>query len=281
MKTCSLIVFILFLGSLSGLAQNFTENINITRGAANGRAQIFLNDESSNPLWRFGLTGGGLNDFSFFDGTKNVISLKYGGDIIIQPSGFLGVGTNNPRGILELSNGSRSFLYDFPGVTGHRILADGVNGGSLQLQFSAVNSGSSVFAIDEQLTSDINNTQRHFIIQKGGNVGIGTSIPDAKLTVAGNIHSQEVKVTVSAGSDFVFEKDYQLIPLDKLEAYIKENKHLPEVATEKEMLDSGVEIGAFQMQLLQKVEELTLYIIELKKENDLQRKEIESLKAKK
>jgi hypothetical protein len=108
-------------------------------------------------------------------------------------------------------------------------------------------------------------------IDKDGNVGIGTSIPDSKLTVKGNIHAREVKVTISAGSDFVFAEDYNLPELSTIESYIKSNKHLPEIVSAEEMIKNGVDLGEMQIKLLQKIEELTLYIIN-------QQKEIEQLK---
>ncbi|MEM8528690.1 MAG: Ig-like domain-containing protein [Bacteroidota bacterium] len=98
---------------------------------------------------------------------------------------------------------------------------------------------------------------------EGGFVGIGTDNPDEMLTVAGIIHSREVVVTVAAGADFVFEKDYELLPLDELAAYLETNKHLPEIAPAKEMEKDGLALSEFNIQLLQKVEELTLYTIEL------------------
>jgi hypothetical protein len=106
----------------------------------------------------------------------------------------------------------------------------------------------------------------------GGNVGIGTSNPDAKLTVAGNIHSREVKVTINAGADFVFEDNYSLPSLSFIEKYIKENKHLPEISSEKEMKENGLLLAEMNIKLLQKIEELTLYTIQ-------QQKEIEKLKS--
>lgn len=118
-----------------------------------------------------------------------------------------------------------------------------------------------------------------------GNVGIGTTNPDSKLTVAGNIHSREVKVTINAGADFVFEKEYNLPTLESIEKFVKQNKHLPEIASEKEMKENGLLLGEMNIKLLQKIEELTLYTIqqqqEIYEQKDIaekQSKEIESLK---
>lgn len=101
---------------------------------------------------------------------------------------------------------------------------------------------------------------------QNGNVGIGTSNPTEKLTVAGNIHAREVKVTVNAGADFVFENDYNLNSLDFLDKFIKENKHLPEIASAQEMQKDGINLSEMNIKLLQKMEELTLYVIEQNKE---------------
>jgi Phage T4 tail fibre len=111
-----------------------------------------------------------------------------------------------------------------------------------------------------------------------GNVGIGTTSPDQKLTVKGTIHSQEVKVDLSVpGPDYVFEKSYKLPTLRQVESYIGANKHLPEVPSAQEMEKNGVNIGEMNMLLLKKVEELTLYVIELKKENELIKARMEKI----
>ena len=82
------------------------------------------------------------------------------------------------------------------------------------------------------------------------------------------------------GPDYVFEKNYDLRPLTEVEAYINQNKHLPEIPAAKEMEQNGVNLGEMNMMLLKKVEELTLYVIELKKELGQQLGEIEALKKK-
>jgi hypothetical protein len=104
----------------------------------------------------------------------------------------------------------------------------------------------------------------------GGNVGIGTTSTDAKLTVKGDIHANEVRIDVEGviPPDYVFEKDYNLLPLSELETYIKQNKHLPEVPSAKEMEAEGLNLKEMNLILLKKVEELTLHVIALKKENE-------------
>ena len=116
-----------------------------------------------------------------------------------------------------------------------------------------------------------------------GNVGIGSINPDSKLTVNGTIHSTEVKVTQTVPADYVFQKyytgkselksDYTMPTLAEVESFTKINNHLPNVPSAKEMQQNGVSLGEMSNVLLQKIEELTLYVIE-------QNKKIEALEAK-
>jgi len=96
------------------------------------------------------------------------------------------------------------------------------------------------------------------------------------LDVNGTIRAKEIKVE-TGWSDFVFADNYKLMPLNDLEKHIKANKSLPGIPTEKEVLENGVELGEMQSKLLEKIEELTLYVIELKKENEELKERISAL----
>lgn len=99
-----------------------------------------------------------------------------------------------------------------------------------------------------------------------GNVGIGELNPKNKLDVKGTIHSQEVKVDISDWSDFVFKKGYNLPTLEQVERHIVEKGYLENIPNEEEVLKNGINLGEMNARLLQKIEELTLYIIEQNKQ---------------
>jgi hypothetical protein len=124
------------------------------------------------------------------------------------------------------------------------------------------------------------------LIDNVGNVGIGTTTPGSfKLAVEGKIGAHEIVVTTAGWPDFVFEPTYNLMPLSELNTYIQENKHLPEIPTTAEVEENGISVGEMNAKLLQKIEELTLYVIELKEDhveqnklNQAQQEEINELK---
>jgi len=112
-----------------------------------------------------------------------------------------------------------------------------------------------------------------------GNVGIGTTTPDERLSFNGKIHAKEVKIDNNSWPDYVFESNHKMMPLLDLDRYIKLNKHLPDVPTAAEVHINGVNLGQLGATLLQKIEELTLHLIEIKKENEKLKKEIILLKS--
>jgi len=119
----------------------------------------------------------------------------------------------------------------------------------------------------------------YLTIMNSGFVGIGTANPLSMLSVNGKITAREVEVTLTGFPDFVFESDYQLPSLSEVDEYVKKYKHLPGVPSEKEVLENGLNLGDMDAILLQKVEELTLYMISLKKQNEVLQSEMEKLKV--
>ncbi|MEB2774649.1 hypothetical protein SYJ56_04985 [Algoriphagus sp. D3-2-R+10] len=146
--------------------------------------------------------------------------------------------------------------------------------------------GSSRWIGNNQDVIEINKTgSGHFIRQSTNNLSSNAWILRGYLLdgsqadfnlggikVNGTIKTQEVNIAASGWADFVFKPDYKLMPLSELEAFIQKNGHLPSVPTEAEVMENGVNLAEMNVKLLEKVEELTLYVIELKKE-------VEELKA--
>ncbi len=118
-------------------------------------------------------------------------------------------------------------------------------------------------------------------ITSNGNVGIGTITPTDKLSVNGNIRAQEIKLEATNWPDYVFEKDYQSMPLEEVEIYIKEKGHLPGFKSAKEYQKEGVDIMEMNQKLLEKMEELTLYLIQKDGEMKELRKMVETLAERK
>jgi hypothetical protein len=132
-------------------------------------------------------------------------------------------------------------------------------------------------ANDSMLALNVVNSNDYslFVIRNDGNIGIGVSNPGEKFVVDGLICAKEVRVQLTGEpcwGDYVFDDKYQLMPLPELESTIKENKHLPGVPTAKEIESNGLQIGEMQAIMMKKIEELTLYVIDLQKQcNDLKK----------
>ncbi|OQX01636.1 MAG: hypothetical protein BWK80_59545 [Desulfobacteraceae bacterium IS3] len=112
-----------------------------------------------------------------------------------------------------------------------------------------------------------------------GNVGIGTMSPQSLLAVNGTITAKEVVVTLTGWADHVFNDDYKLMSLNELEKSIKTEKHLPGIPSADEVKKNGVSIGDMQAKLLQKVEELTLHVIEQNRKLENQNRKLENLQT--
>ncbi len=114
-----------------------------------------------------------------------------------------------------------------------------------------------------------------------GNVGIGTSNPGSwKLAVKGKIRAEEIKVE-TGWADYVFKEDYDLPTLEEVEKHIKEKGHLINIPSAKEVEENGILLGEMNKLLLEKIEELTLYVLKQEKRIDQLQHQINIIRTKK
>ncbi|UOY08369.1 tail fiber protein [Muricauda sp. SCSIO 64092] len=170
----------------------------------------------------------------------------------IIANGNVGIGTSLPASKLHIKSGGQQIIFGTGSNSSGYNFSLGVNDDGINF---SNNSNYRGFNFD-------NNRGQLLKITHLGNVGIGTTNPDAKLTVKGNIHAEEVKVDLNVPApDYVFKEDYELKSLQQVQDYIKEHGHLPSIPSAREMEEDGIELGAMDMKLLEKIEELTLYTI--------------------
>ncbi|RPI22854.1 MAG: hypothetical protein EHM61_21205 [Acidobacteria bacterium] len=165
---------------------------------------------------------------------------------------------------------------DYLGKVQFRGLASGnwIEYGALAFIASDTNQNGRFSFVDRDLVTE------RMVVLNTGNVGIGTNAPTERLDVAGNLRIRgSVVYGAPAGiPDYVFESDYRLMPMAELRRYVRSEKHLPNVPQASEIQKNGVNLGEFQMKLLEKVEELTLYTLEQAKVIEHQNEEATVLK---
>ena len=215
----------------------------------------------------------------------DIFQHKHDGEVIPFIAGWADLSGNNgdKQIVIWLRGGTTTYYYRSNGEQQPKIY-DGVQNPT---SFQNPGGGSYTLktAVDKEVNSKGTNLQ-HNLYALGGNnyfkgsVGIGRPDPYYKLDVAGIIRAHEVKVNTNTGADFVFAEDYALRPLNEVSDFIQTNKHLPEIPSAADMVANGLDMGEFQIKLLQKIEELTLYVIEQDKQLKKQQEEINRLKSK-
>ncbi|MBN3034543.1 MAG: hypothetical protein JW861_03090 [Bacteroidales bacterium] len=190
----------------------------------------------------------------------------------ICQSGNIGIGTSSPSSTLHVNGGLKVEYLSL--LNGVQLTNDADITGADQI----------IGYNDLRFYGD-NGTMPDMFISPDGKVGIGNTAPQALLHVSGVLKAQsldldnmtvqvmtvtdklwagEIEVTeISEWKDMVFDPDYQLMPLDELQNYIEANGHLPGVPAESEVMANGINLAEMNALLLQKIEELTLYVLEL------------------
>jgi hypothetical protein len=203
--------------------------------------------------------------------------------------GYIGIGTTTPTSRLDISDANSDLsilkLRNSAWACNQRTAIEFWNGGNKSYPTSRIVSQMDGCGADgeallfETQTAGATSPSTKFIIKNDGNVGIGTTSPGSfKLAVNGKVWATEVQVTLNnPGPDYVFEKDYNLMSLEEIKAYIEKHKHLPEVPSAKEMEANGVNLSEMNMILLKKVEELTLHVIGQSKKIEDQQNQINKL----
>lgn len=200
------------------------------------------------------------------------------GDFENKELGFnalkVGVGTQNPIGKLHVhdSESSNTFMYITPANTSSgdssSIFFGEDHDASYGMYWMYDGSGNQMELYGKSLSTIYG---PHLVIDRNdGDVAIGQTLASGyKLSVDGKVICEELRVNLTEDwPDYVFKPDYELLPLNKLESFVDENGHLPNIPSSDEMDESGLEVGEMQRLMMEKIEELTLYVIQQQKEID-------------
>lgn len=196
--------------------------------------------------------------------------------LTVQADGKIGIGTANPKAPIQIGGSkgvtihsetesalSWNAYYD----NGWKYLGDDF---AYQLYADGDTSKFTIRTAASGLTDNAVTWTDGVSVHANGSVSIGTT--DAygyKLAVAGDVIAETLVVKPqSEWPDFVFKEGHQLQTIEELENYINKNGCLPGITTANEVAKAGVDVGEMQVRLLQKIEELTLYVIQLKKDNE-------------
>ena len=199
-----------------------------------------------------------------------------GVDMVLNTNGNMGMGYVDPQVRLHIRSSTATEMVRLEGESPMIQLRKYVGLATFEDVAFIQTSGDNL-----RVGTNSNNTLGKFVVRTGGgdrlfidangNVSIGTSVVASgyKVSINGKAICEELKVQLSGNwPDYVFKKDYNLMPLPQLELFINTNKHLPNIPKAIDVEKSGIEVGDMQKRMMEKIEELTLYIINLQKQID-------------
>ena len=261
----------------SGLIATFLSNAGIPSNIGEQKWTLRIGRAYSYPnrTLDFGMVAGG------YGGSPDFYIAPSGNEVFrIKNNGNVGIGTETPtekfhiygsglvRSLVESSDNHAYYVVE--GAAGMGSFVDYYRKGDGRIWHTGLRNANNNFEFR------LNDQSAVLTLKEDKTVGIGTTNTFGyKLAVNGTIGSTEVKVeNTSAWPDFVFENDYDLRTLEEVEQHINEKGHLPEIPSEAEVTENGIKLGEMNAKLLQKIEELTLYLIEQNKQNQTQQEQI-------
>ena len=190
-------------------------------------------------------------------GTINILEKDGGAITMVKNGGTVGVGTSPATDMAITVKGMKMNSNASDGT----LQVTDSSGAKMVMDANEINGNGGLY---------LNHRSKQFVMMCGSgcNVGVGKFNASTlkgyseKLIVDGGIRAEELVIDKVTGADFVFEDDYPLMGLDEVFVFVRKNRHLPGIASAKEMQTNGLEMGEFQIKLLQKIEELTLYIVD-------------------
>jgi trimeric autotransporter adhesin len=204
----------------------------------------------------------------------NTLSISGGNSITIPTPTFSVIqGTNTT----VTGNGSTASPFQISSVDKSLY----ANDGSIN-QASTTNNNRRVNLNSRNIWFDTSTSTANGKIYIGSTPDYTSTTGNYKLFVEGGIMTEKVKVSLRSTSnwaDYVFEKDYNLKSLNEVEKFINKNKHLPGIPSAKELAENGIDVVEMQSKQMEKIEELTLYIIDQNKKLEQQNEEIQALKS--
>lgn len=206
--------------------------------------------------------------YSNSTGSDNVGIGYYAFSKNIAGSNNIAIGNRAGEKNSDLSNNSSSASSLFIGGQTKSAADNQTN--QIVIGYGAIGNGSNTVTLG-------NNDIAKTILKGKVGIGITNISTDALLTVNGIIHAKEIKVSLDNLADYVFSPEYKLMPLFEVERFVKNNHHLPEIPSAADVKENGLSMGEMQNKLLQKIEELTLYVIEQQKQIDAQNKIIKEI----
>ena len=226
------------------------------------------------------------SDKLYIDNSNTSSPLIYGDfdSNILSPFGYLGINTKTPVGELHVhsTDKTHNIIYVTPQTAGSGdstsvFLAED-DDASYGMYWMYDGSGNQMELWGK---SNITEYGPHIIVDRNdGDVSIGDSFATGyKLSVAGKVICEELRVNLQTNwPDYVFTENYKLLPVDDLENFIQDKGHLPNIPSAAEMEESGLDVGETQRLMMEKIEELTLYIIQQQKQIEELKNEINNLK---